>query len=92
MTASRSSIPKAGTGNGFKFVDPEPAPLVDAAARAVAMFKRPAEWRRLVASAMAADFSWARSAAAYLELYKKLARSRFRPGAGTPRPSPAAPD
>jgi len=67
--------PKAGTGNGFKFVDPEPAPLVDAAARAVAMFKRPAEWRRLVASAMAADFSWARSAAAYLELYKKLARS-----------------
>jgi starch synthase len=65
--------PKTGTGNGFKFAAPEPAPLVDAAARAVAMFKRPTEWRRLVANAMAADFSWTRSAAAYLDLYKKLA-------------------
>ena len=63
----------AGTGNGFKFVEPEPGPLVDASARAVAAFKRPADWRRLVGNAMAADFSWKRSAAAYLELYKKLA-------------------
>ena len=63
----------AGTGNGFKFVEPEPAPFIDAAARAVAAFKRSGDWRRLVANAMAADFSWTRSAAAYLDLYKKLA-------------------
>jgi starch synthase len=65
--------PQAGTGNGFKFVEPEPAPLMDAAGRALAAFRRPADWRRLVANGMAADFSWKRSAAAYLDLYRKLA-------------------
>jgi starch synthase len=65
--------PGPGTGNGFKFVEAEPAPLVEAAARAAASFKRPTDWRRLVGNAMAADFSWHRSAAAYLELYRKLA-------------------
>jgi starch synthase len=65
--------PQAGTGNGFKFVEPEPAPFVEAAARALAAFRRPADWRRLVATGMAADFSWKRSASAYLDLYRELA-------------------
>jgi len=65
--------PRAGTGNGFKFVEAEPGPLVETAGRAAASFKKSAEWRRLVGNAMAADFSWERSASAYLELYKKLA-------------------
>jgi starch synthase len=65
--------PRTGTGNGFKFVEPEPQPLVEAADRAVAAFGRPADWQRLMRNAMAADFSWKRSAAAYLELYKTLA-------------------
>jgi len=65
--------PKAGTGNGFKFVEAEPGPLVEAAGRAVAAFKRPADWQTLVANAMGEDFSWERSAAAYLDLYKMLA-------------------
>ena len=64
--------PRAGTGNGFKFVEAEPGPLVDAAARAAASFKRSAQWRKLVGNAMAVDFSWERSAAAYLELYETL--------------------
>ena len=64
--------PAAGTGNGFKFVEAEPAPLVEAARRAVTAFARPDEWRTLVGNTMAADFSWERSAAAYLSLYKKL--------------------
>jgi starch synthase len=63
---------QAATGNGFKFTEPEPAPLVEASARALAAFRRPADWRRLIANAMAADFSWKRSAAAYLDLYDKL--------------------
>ena len=67
--------PRAGTGNGFKFAEPEPGQLVEASGRAVAAFRRPAEWRRLVGNAMAADFSWTRSAAAYLDLYRKLAAS-----------------
>ena len=64
---------KTGSGNGFKFAEAAPGPLVEAAGRAVAGFKRPAEWRTLVGNAMAADFSWSRSAAEYLALYKKLA-------------------
>ena len=65
--------PRAGTGNGFKFVEAEPGPLVETAGRAAAAFKKPAEWRKLVGNVMAADFSWERSASAYLDLYKKLA-------------------
>jgi len=65
--------PLAGIGNGFKFVEAEPGPLVEAAGRAAAAFKSPNEWRKIVRNAMAADFSWERSAAAYLALYAKIA-------------------
>ncbi|MGZ5453849.1 MAG: glycogen synthase GlgA [Candidatus Aminicenantales bacterium] len=67
--------PQVGNGNGFKFVEAEPEPLVEAAGRAGALFKKPVDWRKLVRNAMAADFSWERSASAYLDLYKKLAAS-----------------
>jgi starch synthase len=65
--------PRSGSGNGFKFPEAETAPLLAAAARAVKTFRRPDEWGRLVRNALAADFSWERSAAAYLALYKKIA-------------------
>jgi starch synthase len=65
--------PRSGSGNGFKFVEAEPVALVETAGRAAASFKKPAEWPRLVGNTMAADFSWERSASAYLDLYKKLA-------------------
>lgn len=64
---------RTGRGNGFKFADAAPAPLVEAVGRALAAFRRPDEWPVLVGNAMAADFSWTRSAAAYLALYGKLA-------------------
>jgi starch synthase len=67
--------PGTASGNGFKFLEAEPAPLVEAAGRAVGLFKRSGEWGTLVRNAMAADFSWERSAAAYLALYKMLAAS-----------------
>ncbi len=65
--------PRTGTGTGFKFVEASPEALVPAAARAAGTFRRPGEWGALVQNAMAADFSWERSAAAYLALYRKLA-------------------
>ena len=52
----------AGSGNGFKFVEAAPDPLLEAAARAVGVFRRAAAWRKLVGNAMASDFSWERSA------------------------------
>jgi len=61
------------SGNGFKFAEAEPGPLLDATARAVGAFRRQAEWSVLVKNALSADFSWERSAAAYLDLYRKIA-------------------
>ena len=65
--------PIVGRGNGFKFVEAVPEALLSAAARSVEAFRRPKAWQALVGNAMAADFSWERSAAAYLDLYRKIA-------------------
>jgi len=65
-------VPRTGAGTGFKFVEASPDALLTAASRAVKTFRRPDEWRTLLRNAMAADFSWERSAAAYLELYRKI--------------------
>ena len=67
--------PAAGTGNGFKFVEPAPGPLLEATDRAVRAFGRPGDWAALVRNTMAADFSWERSAATYLALYEMIAAS-----------------
>jgi starch synthase len=67
--------PAAGTGNGFKFAEAAPGPLLEATDRAVRAFGRPGDWAALVRNAMAADFSWERSAATYLALYEMIAAS-----------------
>jgi starch synthase len=69
----REYDPLAGSGNGFKFVEAAPEALLSAAARSIEAFRRPEAWKALIGNAMAADFSWERSAAAYLDLYKKIA-------------------
>jgi starch synthase len=63
----------AGRGTGFLFDDIAPAALA-AAARAALDMKRadPQGWRALQGRAMAEDFSWARAAASYADLYRKL--------------------
>jgi len=65
--------PRAGTGNGFKFVEAAPEALLSAADRSIGTFRRPNLWQALVGNAMASDFSWERSAAAYFDLYRKIA-------------------
>ena len=65
----------AGTGNGFKFSEAAPEPLLEASARAIRAFGRPGDWSALVRNAMAADFSWGRSAETYLGLYEMIAAS-----------------
>jgi starch synthase len=65
----------SGTGNGFKFLEAAPGPLLEAAGRSIRAFNRPREWDALVRNAMAADFSWERSAATYLALYEMIASS-----------------
>lgn len=59
-------------GNGFVFGPYEPAALLDAAHRALKRFGDKRRWTDLMKRAMGADFSWDRSAKAYVELYRAL--------------------
>jgi starch synthase len=62
----------SGTGNGFVFVRYEADDLLDSLDRALAVFHRKKDWVALMKNAMGCDFSWERSARAYLDLYRKL--------------------
>lgn len=63
--------------NGFVFTDYSPQALRAAIERAMAAFRRKEQWARLVANAMACDFSWGASARRYLQLYERaLARKK----------------
>lgn len=64
--------PKTGRGNGFLFGPYEVPALLEAVDRALTLFRQKGEWTTLMKNAMAADFSWDRSARAYLDLYQKL--------------------
>lgn len=66
------------TGNGFKFADPSPEALGASLRHAVALFRQPDRWARLVQNAMACDFSWERSAREYERLYGEIAARRRR--------------
>jgi starch synthase len=63
--------PDTGQGTGFCFEDGLPDALMWAIGRALEVYEDKDEWRRLIRNAMEADFSWAKSAREYVELYKK---------------------
>ena len=69
--------PGTGTGNGFKFHDANAGELLRAVLAAIRFFRQPDAWVRLVQNAMAADYSWERSAKEYERLYR-LALERRR--------------
>ena len=60
-------------GTGFRFDAFTPEAFVAAVRAALAVHADAPAWRRLVANAMAADFSWAASAQAYAALYRRAA-------------------
>ena len=64
--------PETGEGNGFIFGLYESQELLEAVVRALTLFNDREKWATLMKNAMAADFSWERSAGAYLDLYQKL--------------------
>ncbi len=64
--------PAAGTGNGFVFEPYDSSSLLAAVDRAMSVFRDRNRWEALMRNAMAADFSWRRSAGQYLDLYKRL--------------------
>ncbi|HEY2989891.1 MAG TPA: glycogen synthase GlgA [Candidatus Binatia bacterium] len=64
--------PLAGTGNGFKFTGYSGSELLQAIKRALAVCVNKKAWKQVIANGMACDFSWEKSAKAYLELYRTL--------------------
>jgi len=61
---------KAGTATGVSFTGDTPAALVAAVRRALELYTRARDWRRIQRAGMAQDFSWQRSADRYVEVYR----------------------
>ena len=70
--------PETGLGNGFSFAEYDPMALYTALVRAVEAYRHSEIWSQLVRRCMAADFSWNRSAARYLDLYYRALAVRRR--------------
>ena len=68
--------PKTAKGNGFKFKAYDSKAFLSAMKKAVGLFQHTKKWKQLVSNGMKADFSWARSALAYLELYRSIVEGK----------------
>ena len=65
-----------GKGNGFKFNRYDSKELLNQVKAAIGLFHRPEHWKQLLRNAMMADFSWQRSAKAYLQLYQEALKKK----------------
>ena len=82
--------PRNGQGNGFLFSDYRPDALLQALRNARDAFGNKKIWTRLQKNGMKADFSWDRSAAEYVKLYKRLAPQRAARKSGPKREGPSS--
>jgi starch synthase len=57
--------------NGFSFAEPSATALLAALDRALTLYQKRRSWLRLVKFGMEQDFSWARSAHRYVDLYRQ---------------------
>jgi starch synthase len=74
--------PTFDQGNGFKFAPYDAEALLATLQRALTLYRDRTAWARLMQRGMQADFSWAKSAQAYADLYATaLARRRGTAGA-----------
>ncbi|MBI4090339.1 MAG: glycogen synthase [Candidatus Kerfeldbacteria bacterium] len=62
-------------GLGFTFDSFTPNAFAEAVARALRRYRNPRSWRELINRCMAQDFSWDRSARAYLTLYERARKN-----------------
>jgi len=63
--------PASRKGNGFKFTRYDAKEFLNTIRVAIRFYSQPEHWKQLIRNAMTADFSWNRSAEAYLQLYRK---------------------
>ena len=66
-----------GTATGFVFRDASPQALLLAIERALALYKQPTLWNKVMRVAMKQDFSWGRSAKHYMDLYQGVLREQL---------------
>jgi starch synthase len=64
--------PRNGQGTGFLFSDYSPRALLDTLREALGAFGNKKIWTRLQKNGMRVDFSWDRSAAEYVKMYRRL--------------------
>ena len=60
----------AGTATGFQFTPYEPAAFLSRLQEALAAYRRPEDWKRLIRAGMTSDWSWSRSASEYEQVYQ----------------------
>jgi starch synthase len=60
-----------GRGTGFVFSESTPEAIAEALGRARALFAEPRRWQAIQRRAMRQDFSWRKSARAYLAAYRR---------------------
>jgi starch synthase len=65
--------PDSGEGTGFVFREYTPEALLEAVQRAIELFAKRRRWTKLMKAGMRQDFSWARSAQRYAQLFEQLA-------------------
>jgi starch synthase len=66
-----------GEGNGFAFSEYSATALMGAMTQCLLTYRSRSHWGRLMDNALAADFSWGRSAQEYVALYERaIARRR----------------
>jgi starch synthase len=75
IDATASALQR-GTATGFSFEPPNATQLLRAVRRAHTLYRQPTIWHRLRQSAMRQDFSWGRSAQAYVDTYYALTNAR----------------
>ena len=66
----------SGAANGFVFDQTNVGTFQWCVERALALYGKPQEWRRVQATGVAQDFGWDRSAARYVDVYGSLAGQR----------------
>ncbi len=69
--------PRTQQGTGFKFEEYTGEALLGCVRAALKVYAKPKAWQALQAQAMAKDFSWKASAAAYVTLYEAARRARI---------------
>jgi starch synthase len=80
--------PRTGAGNGFLFSEYRPAAMMHALGVALAAYPDKQTWTRLQKNGMREDFSWDRSAAEYVKMYKGLKPQKAPPGTPTVKTKP----